>query len=349
MSWEDQGRQEHGWFGNGTAPVNPKDGASGKTSTNTSRGDFATALAYGAIASMPAAQRARAEAAFQGRSLTAFREAMLAWMRGTGMKPEAFADRFFGRGANDPVVQALRDAAELAMTSTAHADMAAASGKVADAMQRVGLDRWSRFVVDAQTRASDPATEAAIKASIRAPDAITPVYPVEFLLGAGARSAAGLLRAGAAALARQLTPEGRPADASPVTTADKPGNDGSPSSPVQRPGNGQGAGNATSAVGNIDDVLQETARRSGNFTSANKLSQTDALDAGMRFLGPGYREIGKPGSGVFRSSDGLRQFRIDDGSLAGTHAPGVQHVHFEVYATSGSRLPIVNNHVPVIP
>lgn len=46
MSWEDQGRQEHGWFGNGTAPVNPKDGASGATSTNTSRGDLATALAY---------------------------------------------------------------------------------------------------------------------------------------------------------------------------------------------------------------------------------------------------------------------------------------------------------------
>ena len=28
MSWEDQGRQEHGWFGNGTAPPKLDDGAS---------------------------------------------------------------------------------------------------------------------------------------------------------------------------------------------------------------------------------------------------------------------------------------------------------------------------------
>ena len=153
MSWEDQGRQEHGWFRHGAAPLKPKDAASGALSINADRSELATALAYGAIASMPAAQRARAEAAFQGRNLTAFREAMLAWMRGTGMKPETFADSFFGRSADDPVVQALRDAAKLAMTSTTPADMAAASGKAADAMQRVGLDRWSRFLADAQNRA----------------------------------------------------------------------------------------------------------------------------------------------------------------------------------------------------
>lgn len=349
MSWEDQGRQEHGWFGNGTAPPKPKDGTSGATSTNTSRGDLAAALAYGAIASMPAAQRARAEAALQGRNLAAFREAMLAWMRGTAMRPETFAGLFFGRSADDPVVQALRDSVKLAMTSATPADMAEASGKVAEAMQRVGLDRWSRFIADAQTRASDPATEAAIKASIRAPDAIKPVYPVEFLLGAGIRSAGGLLRAGADALARQLTPEDRPTDAPPVTADAKPGDTGAPGSPVQTQGNGQGAGGITGAVSDIDNVLQETAQRSGDVTSAHKLSQTDALDAGMRFLGPGYREIGKPGSGVFRSADGLRQFRIDDGSLAGTHPPGVPHVHFEMYATPGNRIPVVNNHVPVVP
>lgn len=129
-----------------------------------------------------------------------------------------------------------------------------------------------------------------------------------------------------------------------------------PDSPAPPPEQGRPSEPAKSVApdnspffGNIDDVLQETVRRSGNFTSANKLSQTDALDAGIRFLGPGYRKIGKPGSGVFRSADGLRQFRIDDGSLAGTHAPGVQHVHFEVYATPDSRLPIVNNHAPVTP
>lgn len=96
-------------------------------------------------------------------------------------------------------------------------------------------------------------------------------------------------------------------------------------------------------------VLQETAQRTGNFTSAHTLSQAEALDAGLAFLGAGYREIGKPGSGVFRSADGLRQFRIDSNSLAGAHAPGVSHVHFETYATPTSLRPTVNNHVPVSP
>ena len=229
MSWEDQGRQEHGWFGDGRAPTNPKDAASGATSINTSRHDLATALAYGAIASMPVAQRARAESAFQGRGLTAFREAMLAWMRGTGMKPEAFADRFFGRSADDPVVQALRDAAELAMTSTTPADMAAASGKAADAMQRVGPDRWSRFLADAQNRARDPATEAAIKASLNPPDAIKPVYLVEAAIGIGVAGAAGGIAAAARALGgavlRQVRPNGTPQ--SPAS-ADVPQPEGNP-------------------------------------------------------------------------------------------------------------------------
>lgn len=99
----------------------------------------------------------------------------------------------------------------------------------------------------------------------------------------------------------------------------------------------------------IGKVLQETVQGAGNLTSAHRLSEAEALDAGVTFLGTGYRELGKLGSGVFRSADGLRQFRIDSGSLAGAHAPGVPHVHFEVYATPTSRRPSVNNHVPITP
>lgn len=223
VSWENQGRQEHGWFGHGVAPEKPKGADPGALSTNASRDDLAAALAYGAIASVPAGQRARAEASFQGRNLTAFREAILAWMRGTGMEPEMFADHFFGRSADDPVVQALRDAAKLAMTSTTQADMAVASGKVADAMQRIGLDRWSRFLADAQTRAHDPATEAAIRASLNPRDAIQPAHP-ELAVGLGAaglRGAAALARAAGRATLRQLRPDSQPA-APP--NADKPTN-----------------------------------------------------------------------------------------------------------------------------
>ena len=105
---------------------------------------------------------------------------------------------------------------------------------------------------------------------------------------------------------------------------------------------------AASATSKIDDVIAETSgatRR--NLTSANVLSADEALEAGERWIGEGYVELGKPGSGVFRSADGTRQFRMDGGSLLGNHAPHVPHVHLETYAT-GARIPSVNNHVPFV-
>lgn len=71
----------------------------------------------------------------------------------------------------------------------------------------------------------------------------------------------------------------------------------------------------------------------------------ELLTAGLRFLGQGYKEIGQPGSGVFRSEDGLRQFRIDSNSLTESHAPGIPHGHLEIYQPGAARSS-VNNHIP---
>ncbi len=96
----------------------------------------------------------------------------------------------------------------------------------------------------------------------------------------------------------------------------------------------------------VDDVLAETAGATQrNLTSSYTLSADEALTAGQRWVGEGYVELGKPGSGVFRSADGLQQFRMDGNSLMGNHAPGVPHVHLETYAP-GARVPSVNNHIP---
>jgi hypothetical protein len=94
----------------------------------------------------------------------------------------------------------------------------------------------------------------------------------------------------------------------------------------------------------IDAVLAETETRTGNFASEWRMSPAEALIGGLRFLGRDYTEIGKPGSCVFRSADGLRQFRMDKNSLLGAHPPGEPHVHFEIY-TPGARIPLANNHV----
>ncbi len=83
----------------------------------------------------------------------------------------------------------------------------------------------------------------------------------------------------------------------------------------------------------------------GNLTSKFKLSADEALHAGEKWVGPGYKEIGKPGQGVFRSADGKRQFRMDKGSLTGAHDPNVPHVHFQEVMPDGRQFK-TNNHVP---
>ena len=102
---------------------------------------------------------------------------------------------------------------------------------------------------------------------------------------------------------------------------------------------------AASVPSKVDDVIAETISGTGNISSQHTLSADELLEAGEQFIGPGYKEIGKPGSGVFRSEDGTRQFRIDNNSLDGNHAPGVPHGHLEVY-DSGATKPKTNNHIP---
>ena len=105
-------------------------------------------------------------------------------------------------------------------------------------------------------------------------------------------------------------------------------------------------------------MLGESGRRDGasgvrillkpvDPVQTNRATSDGLLQAGGKFLGPGYKEIGKQGSGVFRSADGTRQFRIDGNSLAGSHAPDVPHGHLETFAP-GAAKPSANNHISFV-
>ena len=99
------------------------------------------------------------------------------------------------------------------------------------------------------------------------------------------------------------------------------------------------------------DVINETKLGKGNITSKSVLSESDALDAGINFVGKNAKEIGNSGSGVYRSgtknADGsINQFRMDNNSLDGNHKPNIPHVHFE-RVNEGVKKPAVNNHVPI--
>ena len=94
----------------------------------------------------------------------------------------------------------------------------------------------------------------------------------------------------------------------------------------------------------VDAVIKETINGKGNITSKYTLTADEALEAGRKFLGDGYVEIGKSGSGVFKA--GNRIFRIDYSSLNGFHKPFKPHFHLEILNEAGKR--IVNNHIILI-
>ncbi|MEX2973132.1 putative T7SS-secreted protein [Streptomyces sp. C184] len=94
-------------------------------------------------------------------------------------------------------------------------------------------------------------------------------------------------------------------------------------------------------------AIPETRAGKGSIVSQHPMTPDQALKAGEQFLGDGYKEMGK-NRGVFRSTDDLRQFRIDQDSLAGGHWPHVPHVHFQIFEKAGDKKSIVNNHVPLI-
>lgn len=219
MSWLDQGRQYHMWFGHGTAQDRGSQREIDPSVADQSQASRIQALAYGAIAALPASLRAQAQAQYQAGLLPRLSDAMAAWFQGSRLDTVAFASHLFGRSANDPVAELLHGAvigADLAMN---HAEMRDAAAKVADAMVAVGLDRWPRFVSGAQARAHDPVTIAASEQSRRPlnpeGDGIRPVYPLEALLGIGGVGLAGGFGAAARAAGAALLRQARPSRSSP--------------------------------------------------------------------------------------------------------------------------------------
>ena len=88
-------------------------------------------------------------------------------------------------------------------------------------------------------------------------------------------------------------------------------------------------------------------RRISEVGIKHTLTVDEVLEAGEQFVGPGYKGIGKPGSSGFRSADGTRQSRIDNGFLSGSHPPNKPHVYLETYKPGVNRRTL-NNHIPCV-
>jgi hypothetical protein len=73
---------------------------------------------------------------------------------------------------------------------------------------------------------------------------------------------------------------------------------------------------APASSGTIRPISGGSPMGMGNIGSHAPVNPTTALSGAQRWLGPGYREIAP---GVYRSADGLRQFRMTTRDLLPTH------------------------------
>jgi hypothetical protein len=217
MSWIDQGRQEHGWFGHGASgaarldPFDP-DGRSELRARTFAAVEFAADVLHSA------GERA-------SFNLTATRDKMReltpAWAAGAHPAPDIFRQIFFGKDFDPVEAWGIQSTVLALMHADTHATLKDTGPKLADAIRTIGLGAWLGFLRDAQDRVAqlqapvapasfDPAAPAAGAASNArrtsgprldgSGDRIRPVFPLELLAG-GAEAA---LTKGALGVARVL-------------------------------------------------------------------------------------------------------------------------------------------------
>jgi hypothetical protein len=198
VSWEDQGRQDLGWFGDGTSAADTALFAPPAVAARVQ------VVIHGSVGALPASSRKHPAAQPTAAERDRLTSLMTDWSRAAALSPARFADLFFGRQVDERVVEQLRDAAVMADKARSHVELREAAEALASAQQLVGLDRWSRFVAEAERHANDPVTiENVAMATKLAPplhrreEGLGHPHPVEAVLAAGA----ALITGGASAVA----------------------------------------------------------------------------------------------------------------------------------------------------
>ena len=154
MGWQDQGRQGHGWFGDGTSMDAPRDKRDGSDAAPATSGGRIDAIAHSVIAHVGSDDRTHAALLFDARSLKKLRDTMQSWNSAGALSRDAFRQRFLDLRADDATVDLLRSAAKGAAEAKTNADLVAPGAALTKAMQRIGLDRWTATLNDAADRAN---------------------------------------------------------------------------------------------------------------------------------------------------------------------------------------------------
>jgi hypothetical protein len=158
-SWMYQGRQAHGWFGDGTSPDSADDESeesdhrAGGLFDPGSIGDRVDYAARCVIGSLSRADRRNPAIVFDSRALGKLRNAVIATDGASGLSRDAFRQRFFDPYTSDEAVDRWRSVAKDLVAARTSAELGAAGAKLADVMQQVGLYRWPRYLSGLNDRA----------------------------------------------------------------------------------------------------------------------------------------------------------------------------------------------------
>jgi hypothetical protein len=181
MSWEDQGRQYHQWFGHGTAPKGDEPSEAGSDPMFDADNVEARidAIARSALAHMPRKDWHRGSVSFDRQRLERLRTAMTAWIGARSLTDAAFEEHFVNPLTSSIAIGKLRAAAEGARTATTHEELGKASAELAGAMQVIGLDKWPSFLQGAAERADaySPTQGRILLAQATTPNTATDASP----------------------------------------------------------------------------------------------------------------------------------------------------------------------------
>ncbi len=179
QSWIYQGRQGHGYFGNGTAPKDDGDSGDDAGADDLFRpanaGQRVDYVVSSLIAHVPRNDRGRWTGAVSDSARTNLKTAVAAWYGARSLNRDAFRTQFLDPYTSDEVVDRLRSAAKRMVEGQTHDDLAKAGDDLAAAAQKIGPDTWPRFLGNASHQAVEAVSRGDIPGVVRASATDAPV------------------------------------------------------------------------------------------------------------------------------------------------------------------------------
>ena len=185
-SWIYQGRQGHGYFGNGTAPKDDEDSSDDAGPNDlfspANAGQRVDYVASSLIAHVPRNDRGRWSGAVSDSARTNLKTAVAAWYGARSLSRDAFRTQFLDPYTGDDIVDHLRSAAKSMVEGQTH-DLAKAGDDLAAAAQKIGPDTWPRFLGNASHQAVEAVSRGNVPGVIRASASDAPVSAFVAFLG----------------------------------------------------------------------------------------------------------------------------------------------------------------------